>query len=122
MKQTPSCIVVDDDPEFARSVQSWLNRLYPALEVIVFLHSREALHHVVSRPVKCLITNFRMPWLDGLGLARRARLLCADDTPIVVMSTENIETEALAQGADLFVRKPDIFELLKGFLDQRCAG
>ena len=52
--------------------------------------------------------------LDGLTLTRRVRRMPhRKETPIILMSLEDIEAEARAAGADAFLRKPyNLIELV----------
>ena len=52
--------------------------------------------------------------LDGLTLTRRVRQMPhRKETPIILMSLEDIEAEARAAGADAFLRKPyNLIELV----------
>jgi CheY-like chemotaxis protein len=52
--------------------------------------------------------------LDGLTLTRRVRRMPhRKETPIILMSLEDLEAEAHAAGADAFLRKPyNLIELV----------
>jgi two-component system, OmpR family, phosphate regulon response regulator PhoB len=54
-----------------------------------------------------LILDFRLPGLDGLELARRARALpCALRTPIIMFTDSEVEGAARRAGVDAYLRKP----------------
>ena len=54
-----------------------------------------------------LILDFRLPGLDGLELARRARALPrAVRTPIIMFTACEVEREARRAGVDAYLRKP----------------
>jgi two-component system phosphate regulon response regulator PhoB len=54
-----------------------------------------------------LILDFRLPGLDGLELARRARALPrAVPTPIIMFTDSEVEREARRAGVDAYLRKP----------------
>ena len=55
-----------------------------------------------------LIFDHELPGLSGVELVRAARRLAhRKDTPILMLSASDVEAEALAAGADAFLRKPD---------------
>ena len=54
-----------------------------------------------------LILDFRLPGLDGLELARRARALPrAVRTPIIMFTDSEVERDARRAGVDAYLRKP----------------
>jgi two-component system, OmpR family, phosphate regulon response regulator PhoB len=54
-----------------------------------------------------LILDFRLPGLDGLELARRARALPrALRTPIIMFTDSEVEGDARRAGVDAYLRKP----------------
>jgi two-component system phosphate regulon response regulator PhoB len=54
-----------------------------------------------------LILDFRLPGLDGLELARRARALPrALRTPIIMFTDSEVERDARRAGVDAYLRKP----------------
>lgn len=121
MTTHPRCVLVDDDPDFMALVRHCLARLRPSLEIIPFSSGLEALGYLARHSTDLLITDFRMPFLDGLRLTRHVR--AADkDVPIVVMSADEIEPQARAAGATAFVPKRDLRDRLGAILDRCDAG
>ncbi len=54
-----------------------------------------------------LILDFRLPGLDGLEIARRARELPrVSRTPIIMFTGSEVEREARRAGVDAYLRKP----------------
>ena len=60
-----------------------------------------------------LILDFRLPGLDGIEVARRARALPrAVRTPIIMFTDSDVEGEARRAGVDAYLRKPrDVYSL-----------
>ena len=117
MSAPPRCVLVDDDPEFMALVRLYLVRVSPRLEIVPFTCSLEAMGFLDRHHADLLITDFRMPLLDGLRLTRHVRE--ADShVPIVVMSGEEIGPQALAQGASAFVPKHDLLACIGEILDR----
>lgn len=62
-----------------------------------------------------LIFDNILPGLSGLELARRARSLAhRRHTPVVIVSASEVRAEAVAAGADVYLRKPQDVGLLVG--------
>jgi CheY-like chemotaxis protein len=80
-------------------------RTYPACHISVSSAGPNALVIAESHGVDLLIATYRLPTLSGLDLVRalRARHIAL---PIVFLSSDPLETPALAAGANRFLRKP----------------
>lgn len=60
-----------------------------------------------------LVFDNDLPGVDGTELTRRARSLAhRRGTPVVIVSASEVRAEALAAGADVFLRKPQQVGLL----------
>lgn len=106
MSSRSLCLLVDDDPEFIEFAKACLTRTSPKLETRSFLSSMDAYRFLLSNPVDLIVTDFRMPILDGLQLTNQVRQ--GDSTvPILVVSGDRIESEALTAGATKFLHKGD---------------
>lgn len=105
MHEPPCCVVVDDDPAFLGVAVDIIKRLSPGTDVIGFDSSIEAVAHLRTHTVNLIVTDFRMPFINGANLVVAVRLVHVK-VPIVLMSGENVETTALAAGANCFVLSP----------------
>jgi FixJ family two-component response regulator len=110
----PIVAIVDDDPRIRESLESLLESA--GLRTRVFSLAEDFLHGELLAETSCLITDVRMPKMDGLELQRRVRLE-RPELPVIFITAhheERIEQRAFAQGATLFMRKPfDADELLR---------
>ena len=79
MSAPSRCVLVDGDPEFMALVRLYLVRVSPRLEIVSFSCPLEAMGFLDRHHADLLITDFRMPLLDGLRLTRH--LSQAPDTP-----------------------------------------
>lgn len=107
MAIAPRCVVIDDDPDYLALVHHFLAKISPSLEVIEFASSVEALDFLLRRHVDLIITDFRMPFVDGLRLASAIREV-NHDVPIVMMSGDEMESQAMASGVSAFLRKTSL--------------
>jgi two-component system response regulator YesN len=89
-------LVVDDDENVALSLQDGLATL-PNCGIVVATNSSQALEIFERRHFDLLITDYRMPGMDGMTLARRIRQLYPQ-TAIIVITAYN--SDALRDQAD----------------------
>ena len=80
-----------------------------------FMDSSRALNAVERMPVDVVITDIKMPQMDGLELLSRVKSV-KPDTPVIVMTaygSEDMAIEAMERGAYDYIEKPfDLDEML----------
>jgi two-component system response regulator PilR (NtrC family) len=105
----PRILIVDDDPDMTRLIQVELGRL--EFEVIVSNSGTEGLQALRDHAVDLVVTDLRMPDLDGMELLRTAADLRPDAKVIMVTAFGSIASaiEAMRAGAFDYLSKP--FEL-----------
>jgi len=105
-------LVVDDEVQITRVLKTSLTA--QGYNIRTAGDGRQALQDMKNWHPDLIITDLRMPNMDGLELCRRVR--AESQIPIIVLSVkgeENIKVEALDAGADDYVTKPfSINELL----------
>jgi FixJ family two-component response regulator len=110
----PVVAVVDDDPRVRESLESLVESA--GFTAQVFARGEDFLQKGHLTETSCLITDVRMPGMDGLDLQRRVRLT-RPELPIIFITAhhdDELERMALAGGAFYFIRKPfDAEELLR---------
>jgi FixJ family two-component response regulator len=110
----PIVAVVDDDPRIRESLESLIESA--GFKAQVFPLAEDFLNGELLAEIDCLITDVRMPKMDGLELQRLVRLK-RPELPVIFITAhheDRIEQCAFAQGAAFFVRKPfDADELLR---------
>ncbi len=122
MKKKPVVLIVEDE----KNTRDGLARaLRKSFDVRLAEDGRRALDVLSEAPVDVVLSDIRMPGMDGLTLMKRVKASAA--RPIVILLTaygnEEIAVEAMKPGADDYVPKPvnlDKLELsLRRFLKAR---
>ncbi len=105
---------VDDDFRVRESIESLVESA--GYTPFVFASAEEFLQSGTLAVTLCLITDVRMPGMDGLELQRRVRLE-RPNLPIIFISAhydDELRQRALDQGAAGFLYKPfDAADLLR---------
>ena len=112
MSTRPRCAIVDDDADCLTLTRRFVEIICPGFEVIQFSNGIEALDFLTGNQVDLIITDYNMPFLDGLRLTGAVREIDRD-VPIVMISGEEIEERALAHGVNVFVPKSSIAARLR---------
>lgn len=105
-------LVVDDEPQITRVLKTTLSA--HGYSIRAAGDGVQALEEMKNWSPDLIITDLRMPNMEGLELCRKVR--AQSRIPIIVLSVkgeETIKVEALDAGADDYVTKPfSINELL----------
>ncbi len=104
-----SILVVDDEPKMRRLLEIMLTQM--GHEVHQADDGQAALTHLKDNNVDLVITDLRMPQLDGIGLLRQMREQRNEVPVIVVTAFGTVESavEAMKYGASDYIIRP--FEL-----------
>ncbi|MCC5850417.1 MAG: sigma-54-dependent Fis family transcriptional regulator [Verrucomicrobia bacterium] len=101
----PAILIVDDERNTREGLARALRRHY---EIHLAESGMAALNVLDAHPVDAVLTDLRMPGMDGLTLVRR--VLARDPQPVCILLTAygNVETavEAMKNGAYDFLTKP----------------
>lgn len=120
---TPSIFVIEDD--FA--VRDALVQLLRAegLRARGFANGDEFFANLPSDPVACVVTDLRMPGMDGIEVVNRINELHGDAWPVVILTGHGNVSSAVAlmkAGVTDFIEKPfepsRLIETLKGCLNR----
>ena len=102
----PYCLIVDDEPRL-RQVLVHLMRTdgFTCLEAG---NGEEALAHLAHYPVTLVMSDLRMPKMDGLELLRRVRGRWPDTAVVMITAVSDVEVavSCLAIGAMDYLTKP----------------
>ncbi len=102
----PRIAVLDDETRMAEIISMVLRR--EGYEVEAFNDGHAALAAIAERPVDALLTDLRMPAMDGLEVLRRVREVDAELPVILITAHGSVPTaiQALREGAFDYVEKP----------------
>lgn len=107
-QQSP-ILIVDDDIEQLRILHSMVASAGYSVTSVDSV--AEALFLLRERPFSAIVTDYKMPDMNGLEFIEVARSLEAEwnlkDVPVVVLTAcgEDIEFKSLERGADMFCEK-----------------
>jgi two-component system nitrogen regulation response regulator NtrX len=103
----PCILIVDDEPDIASTLSMLMTD--EGYQVITASNGQEALKLFSSHPVDVVISDIRMPIVDGLSLLRRIKAL--DPEAAIIMMTgfasvENAVSAMKENGAYDYLMKP----------------
>ncbi len=101
----PLVLIVDDDRNTRDGLQRALRRNY---EVLLAESGDRALEILGDNEVDILLSDVRMPGMDGIALLQRASARCPELVSILLTAYGNVEiaVEAMKAGAYDFLMKP----------------
>jgi two-component system, response regulator, stage 0 sporulation protein F len=104
----PAIILVDDEASVLLVLKRFLARLAPDYELLSVENGAAALALLAQRPVALVMTDMRMPDMDGIALMTAIKAV-APLCPVICMTgnlTPEIHQRALEAGVDHFLTKP----------------
>jgi CheY-like chemotaxis protein len=107
MKGTPLVLVVDDAADNREGYAQYLE--YCGFRTMEAATGEEALKLAREHKPDAILLDLRLPYLDGLDVARTLRAEGFGNKPIVAMSASVFEPDvkaALESGCDAFLAKP----------------
>lgn len=104
----PTILIIDDQFTSRKIFEQLVTTLGEHLEVKSFAEPLAALEWATTHQPDLVLTDYKMPNMDGVGFTRRFREIYPDIPLIVVTGTEDKEVRylALEAGATDFLTKP----------------
>jgi len=113
---TDRVIVIDDESTIREAIQQWLQ--LSGFEVALYASAEACLAQLTPDFAGVIISDVRMPGLDGLSLLEQLQTL-DKDLPVILLTGHGdvaMAVEAMRQGAYDFLEKPFSPEALLGSL------
>ena len=115
-------LIVDDEPDIVESISAVLEATVPGVETLSAGDGQDALDIIASTPVDLILSDYKMPNMDGIEFLTRAKELQPDTPRLLITAFPDPKLAARAvreAGVGLFVAKPFdvayIAEVLKAF-------
>ncbi|MHB9028273.1 MAG: sigma-54-dependent transcriptional regulator, partial [Candidatus Latescibacterota bacterium] len=114
-------LVVDDEQSMRDTLQIMLVK--EGFDVDMAGNGREALEKFEHGEYDLIVTDIKMPELDGIGMMESFR--GREDTPVIIMTayaTKDQAIKALNLGAAFFIEKPFRKQEFLGFVHRALIG
>ncbi len=117
MSAKPVILIVDDEKNTREGLARALRRSY---DVLIAESGSTALSILSEKPVDVMLSDLRMPGMDGMTLMQRALAVSPQLVCILLTAYGNIETavDAMRHGATDFLTKPVNLEQLEMVLQR----
>jgi len=117
-----SVLVIEDNRTMREGLEISLKQM--GLDVCCFDNGAAALDQLGKKSYDLLITDYKLPGMDGLEVLKRARTLCPDVDMILITAygSVNLAVEAMKQGAADFLTKPFSPEELRVKVEKALAS
>lgn len=104
--RTLTVLYAEDDADVREALTHYLQRRFAKVEVAA--NGREGLDAFKARPADVVITDIKMPEMDGLEMAKAIKAIAADVPVIVITAYNEIDyfARAIEIGVDRYVKKP----------------
>lgn len=110
LKKTKNILIIDDQTTGRTILQKVIQQIADNLDVFAFGNPNEALDWIDEHEPDLIITDYRMPEMNGVDFIRAARKKPhCENVPIMmitVVSEKEVRYEALDAGATAFLTRP----------------
>jgi two-component system, NtrC family, response regulator len=111
-------LVVDDDAQIADLMMDYLNRI--GYDAAAAYGGNDGLNRFREGDFRMVVTDMKMPDMDGVGLLEAVKAIRSDVIVIIVTAYSTIDAavDAIKLGAFDFISKPFDLEALKEIVDR----
>jgi two-component system sensor histidine kinase/response regulator len=108
MSEAPVVLIVDDDAALLQALPLMLTLRLPNVEVDTADSAMAALQKVEQCAYDTIVTDIKMPGMDGLTLLSRLKEVCPDIPTLLITGhgEHDLTIQALRRGAYDFIQKP----------------
>lgn len=119
METRHKVLLLDDDPDLLEIYQEILGRLPSKPEIRTATSGARAIAMLEAEPFMLLISDLRMPKMDGLQVLSIVRRKHPQLRTVVLtaVTDEQFRSRVYAQGVDLYCQKPSTDQEIKMFLE-----
>ena len=106
IRKTPTILVVDDDPESRTAMVKVLESV--GYKTVESDNGQQALDLILQGSIDILVTDLRLPVMDGVELLKRTKAADQEIEVILITGhgTVEVAVEAIKEGAYDFITKP----------------
>lgn len=106
MESNVSILIVDDEESVRDSLYNWF--IEDGYRVNCAENAKETLRLLEANKFDIILSDIKMPGMDGMELLRRIKTLCPDSIVIMMTAFATVDTavQALKEGAFDYVTKP----------------
>ena len=107
-------LIVDDDGEMLNALQEGFARYEDTFAILTAQNGERAIDELKNNSISLVVTDLKMPGIDGLGVLQHVMENCPD-IPVIIMtaySTPDMEKLAREGGAVGYIAKPFMLENL----------
>ena len=100
-------LIAEDDPTSAELLKNILEKNHYLVAVVP--NGKKAYDEIREQQYDILLTDWMMPWMDGIELIKKVREKIKNPPLIIVitsLSSQEARNHALASGADEYIAKP----------------
>ncbi|MCD6584600.1 MAG: sigma-54-dependent Fis family transcriptional regulator [Desulfobacteraceae bacterium] len=103
---TPHIVIIDDEPITLKQLRRILEK--EGYQVAAFSNPQRALKHIEASPCDLVISDVRMPTMNGLDLMTRVKARFPDTEVILITGYASLDgaVEATKEGAFYYLEKP----------------
>ena len=116
MKEKITVLIADDNPDFARTLVSYLEKEEDMEVIGIAKDGKEACDMIMNTEPDVVLLDVIMPYLDGLGVLEKISVAKMNKKPLCIMLSAvgqaKITQQAINLGAEYYVVKPFDIELL----------
>jgi len=109
--EKPRILIVDDEEDICDFMKTFLEN--KGFNVDIAFRGYEAFLKIIEINYAAIISNIKMPGMNGIELLKMAKMLRKDLIFIIQTACHDLEEEALKWGAAAFVKKPVILDELQ---------